>query len=113
MNYPAFTTYCFFNDKIIYIFQDEEPVIEFYKARVGYFYSGLLDQVAFAALDLKISRQINQMVADKTNNVINNFMQNDRIPSYIPPMVSLGANIFQVGINHLNYKNINTSGAGF
>ena len=86
-------------------------MIEFYKARVGYFYSGLLDQVAFAALDLKISRQINQMVADKTNNVINNFMQNDRIPSYIPPMVSLGANIFQVGINHLNYKNINTSGA--
>jgi capsule polysaccharide export protein KpsE/RkpR len=91
---------------MIYIFQDEEPVIEFYKARVGYFYSGLLDQVAFAALDLKISRQINQMIADKTNNVINNFMQNDRIPSYIPPMVSLGANIFQVGNNYLNYYHI-------
>ena len=97
---------------LIYIFQDEEPVIEFYKARVGYFYSGLLDQVAFAALDLKISRQINQMIADKTNNVINNFMQNDRIPSYIPPMVSLGANVFQVGMNGFKLLH-NPSRAGF
>ena len=87
-------------------------MIEFYKARVGYFYSGLLDQVAFAALDLKISRQINQMIADKTNNVINNFMQNDRIPSYIPPMVSLGANVFQVGMNGFKLLHI-ASRAGF
>ena len=77
-------------------FQNEEPVIEFYKARVGYFYSGLLDQVDFGALDLKIGRQINQMIGDKTGNVISDFMQNDEIPSYMPPMISFGANIFQV-----------------
>ena len=71
-------------------------MIEFYKARISYFYSGLLEQVDFNALDIKIRRQINQMLADKTNNAVPNFMGNDHIPSYLPPMISIGANIFQV-----------------
>ena len=36
------------------------------------------------------------MIGDKTGNVISDFMQNDEIPSYMPPMISFGANIFQV-----------------
>ena len=71
-------------------------MIEFYKARIGYFYSGQLEQVDFNQLDLKIGSLVEQMVASKTNNLVKDFMQNNRIPLYLPPMITFGANFFKV-----------------
>ena len=80
----------------LFIKQEEEAVIEFYRARISYFYSGQLDQVDFKQLDVKIGQSTEQMIASKTNNDILNFMQGQRIPLYLPPLIAFGANFFQV-----------------
>ena len=88
----SFTTACV---KELLIDEDESPLIEFYRARVDYFYSGTIEQIDFDQLNVNAGRLIDDMVARKTNDKIMDFMAQDQIPAYAPPMISLGANVFQ------------------
>ena len=87
-----FTTACV---KELLIDEDESPLIEFYRARVDYFYSGTIEQIDFDQLNTNAGRLIDDMVSRKTQKKILNFMAQDQIPPYAPPMISLGANAFQ------------------
>ena len=71
-------------------------MIEFYKARVNYFYSGTVEEVEFDQLDSNMRTIINQMVTMKTGEKISDFMHHDHLPKYLPPMISFGANFLQV-----------------
>ena len=87
----SFTTACV---KELLIDEDESPLIEFYRARVDYFYSGTIEQIDFDQLNVNAGRLIDDMVARKTKDKIMDFMAQDTIPAYAPPMISLGANVF-------------------
>ena len=90
-----------------YHFQDEDPLIEFYKARVNYFYSGTVEEVEFDQLDSNMRTIINQMVTMKTGEKVSDFMHHDHLPKYQPPMISFGANFLQVcKVFYLNFGSI-------
>ena len=78
-----------------YILQSEDPLIEFYKARVTYFYNGLVEKTDFDSLDGVIRNTTNRQVAMKTNFKILDMMHHDHI-SPSKPMAAFGANHFQV-----------------
>jgi hypothetical protein len=77
-------------------FKDEDPLIEFYKARVGYFYSGVVDPVNFDQLDTEVRSSTNQMINMKTVGQVPDFMYHDHLPAYAPPMISFAANYLEV-----------------
>ena len=88
--------------------QDESPLIEFYRARVNYFYSGTIEQIDFGELNMNARKLINDMMATKTKNQILNFMGQDIIPDYSPPMISLGANTFKAELQaEIKYEPMN------
>ena len=82
--------------KTLAVDKDEDPLIEFYKARVNYFYSGSVEEVEFDQLDSNMRSVINQMVTMKTREKVQDFMYHDHLPKYLPPMISFGANFLQV-----------------
>ena len=82
--------------KTLAVDKDEDPLIEFYKARVNYFYSGSVEEVEFDQLDSNMRTVINQMVTMKTREKVQDFMYHNHLPKYLPPMISFGANFLQV-----------------
>jgi serine protease inhibitor len=75
--------------------QNEDPLIEFYKARVGYFYGGSVDVVDFSDIDNAIRDATNRRVAMKTDNRVKDAMHHDH-PVPEPPMAMFAANYFKV-----------------
>ena len=76
-------------------------MIEFYKARVRYFYNGLVEKTDFSSIDATIRNTTNRQVAMKTNFKVLDMMHHDHI-SPSKPMAAFAANYFQVEI----YENI-------
>ena len=69
--------------------------MEFYKARAGYFYSGLVEKADFASIDETIRNTTNRQVAMKTNFKVLDMMHHDHVtPS--KPLAAFAANHFQV-----------------
>ena len=75
--------------------QPEDPLIQFYKARVQYFYNGLVDKTEFESIDETIRNTTNRQVAMKTNFKILDMMHHDHITPP-KPMAAFAANFFQV-----------------
>ena len=76
--------------------QDQESIIEFYKARVNYFYSGAVEAVDFNDIQSVIRKSTNQMIASKTESAIDELVwRNDSI-SPGKPMAMFVANHFEV-----------------
>ena len=71
-------------------------MIEFYRARIGYFYSGTIEQVEFDDLDENVRKPVNTMIDSKTEGQVDKFMNLNTMPGYLPPMISFGANFFKV-----------------
>ena len=71
-------------------------MIEFYRARINYFYSGTIQQIEFNQLDQNVRGNVDDMINTKTNGEMTNFMGSDTIPEYPPPMISFGANYLKV-----------------
>ena len=76
-------------------FQTKKPLIEFYKARIAYFYGGNVEMADFASIDEVIRRETNRRVAMKTDNVVRDFMHHDH-PTPEAPMALYAANYFKV-----------------
>ena len=70
-------------------------MIEFYKARVAYFYGGNVDVSDFGDIDEVIRRETNRRVAMKSGNSVADFMHHDH-PKPQGPMALYAANYFKV-----------------
>ncbi len=75
--------------------QDEDPLIQFYKARVGYFYGGNVDVADFSEIDSVIRAETTRLAAMKTDNRVSDLMGHDH-PHMDPPMGLFGAAYFEV-----------------
>ena len=78
------------------LFQNEDDIIEFYKARVKYFYSGAVDAVDFNDIKNVVRRSTNQMVAMKTNGQLREMVRANDTLSPEKPMAMFVANHIQV-----------------
>ena len=79
----------------LFHFQTEAPLIEFYKARIAYFYGGNVEMADFTNIDEVIRRETNRRVTMKTNNAVKDFMHHDH-PKPEAPMALFAANYFKV-----------------
>ena len=70
-------------------------MIEFYKARVQYFYSGMVNQIDFANVEEEIKTAINNQVSMKTEGKVEEIFHHEH-PVPDPPMTFFAANFFQV-----------------
>ena len=70
-------------------------MIEFYKARVQYFYSGMVNQIDFANVEEEIKSAINNQVSMKTEGKVEEIFHHEH-PMPDPPMTFFAANFFQV-----------------
>ena len=73
----------------------EAPLIEFYKARIAYFYGGNVEMADFANIDEVIRRETNRRGTMKTDNAVTDFMHHDH-PKPEAPMALYAANYFKV-----------------
>ncbi len=76
-------------------------MIEFYKARGAYFYSGIVEKIDFAMLDNEVRSRTDQLVNMKTEGLVPHFMHHDHIPNYPQPMIAFSANYFEVNLLRL------------
>lgn len=70
-------------------------MIEFYKARVQYFYTGMVNRVDFDDIETEIKGAINRQVAMKTDQKVKEIFHHEH-PMPDPPMTFFAANYFQV-----------------
>jgi len=80
--------------KQLFVDKTEDAVIEFYKARVAYFYGGNVDVADFGDIDEVIRRETNRRVSMKSGNSVADFMHHDH-PKPQGPMALYAANYFK------------------
>ena len=75
---------------------NEDPLIEFYKARAAYFYGGTVSKADFSTIDTAIRDATDKMVSMKTGGKMEGFSGHDH-PRPEPPLAMFAANYFKVG----------------
>ncbi|XP_059084342.1 uncharacterized protein LOC131881477 isoform X1 [Tigriopus californicus] len=102
------TTACL---KALLVDKNEDPLMEFYKARARYFYNGLIENVDYDQIEEEIKELINQMIFMKTKKRVKDFLGHEH-PHPVGPMSFFGANFFhgkpgvQGDVEEMNFINL-------
>jgi serine protease inhibitor len=76
--------------------QGTKEILEFYKARAGAFYDGVVQQIDFDDISKTVKERTNELVKAQTSNKVSEFFGDSAILRFRPPFAALSANVFQV-----------------
>ncbi len=77
--------------------QDKANLIEYYKARIAFFYGGVADSADFENAQEDIRDKLDMAIAAKTRGEVEHFAQGSHLHPH-RPMMLLGANYFKVNM---------------
>jgi Serpin (serine protease inhibitor) len=77
-------------------FKGTKDVLDFYKARAGAFYDGLVQQADFEDISTIVKERTNELVKAQTSNKVAEFLGESSLLRFRPPLAALSANVFQV-----------------
>ena len=79
-----------------FLFPQTEPdVLEFYKARINFFYAGNADKIDFDNFDAEVKGKVDPLISEATSGKVESFLQQNHF-HVSKPMVALAANYFEV-----------------
>jgi Serpin (serine protease inhibitor) len=70
--------------------------LEFYKARAGAFYDGVVQQIDFDDASRLVKERTNELVKMQTSNKVPEFLGDTAVLRFRPPFAAQSANVFQV-----------------
>lgn len=75
--------------------QNKNKIIEFYKARIAYFYDGDTSVIDFDKVENHLRGEVDEKVSEDTKSPTQDFVGGQSI-HLEPPMAAFAANFFQV-----------------